>query len=212
MRLTLLALVSILALGRPAAALILTGTVLETLDDGTYTFARLDTVVGEKWAAVPRSKLAKGAKIKVYVSANRQPFESKTLKRTFDGMLFGSLESPRAPVTVPGLDPIKVEKASGPDARTVAEVYAQRAELKGKEVLLRAKVMKITPEVMDRNWVHLRDGTGDAKTGDHDLTVTTKETLAVGKVVTVRGTIALNKDMGAGYKFPVLLEGAKLAP
>jgi hypothetical protein len=202
----------ILAAAQPAAALILKGTVLETLEDGGYTFARLDTVVGEKWTAIPATKLAKGAAIKVFVSATRRPYESKVLNRTFDSVFFGSLDSPHADVPVPARAPIKVEKASGADARTVAEIHAQRAALKGKAVLIRAKVVKFIPQVMDRNWVHLRDGTGDAKTGDHDLAATTKENLEVGGIVTLRGTLALDKDMGAGYKFPVLLEGAKKAP
>lgn len=212
MRPASLALVLILAAARPAAALILSGKILETAADETYTFVLVDTAVGEKWAAVPRSRLEKGAAVKVFVSAAPRPYESKALKRSFDRMFFGSLESPHADVPVPARAPIKVDKAAGPDARTVAEIFAGRSALKGKQVLVRGKVVKFIPEVMDRNWVHLRDGTGDAKAGNHDLTAATKETFAVGAVVTLRGTLALDKNLGAGYKFPVLLEGAKSAP
>lgn len=212
MRPALLALGLFLAAARPAAALILSGKVLETAEDETYAFALIDTAVGEKWAAVPRTRIEKGAAVKVYVTAAARPYASKALKRSFDKVFFGSLESPHAAVPVPDRAPIKVEKASGPDARTVAEVYAQKAALKGKKVRIRAQVVKSFPRVMDRNWVHLRDGSGDAKTGDHDLAATTKETLEVGAVVTLRGTVALDKDMGSGYKFAVLLEGARSAP
>ncbi|MBI5247589.1 MAG: nucleotide-binding protein [Elusimicrobia bacterium] len=222
-RRTLLVLACLLAFARPAAAIDLSGTVLETIDAESYTYLRLDTAVGKKWAAVSKTTVAKGAKIRVYGSVNMQNFESKTLKRTFDNIVFGSLEAPSArahgmpsghgaKVTVPDLGPIKVDKASGPAARTVAELYALRTELKGKEIVLRAKVVKVTPEVMGLNWAHLRDGTGDAKAGDNDLTVTTKETLVAGKVVTLRGKITLDKDLGGRYKFPVLLEDAKLNP
>lgn len=222
-RLSLLALGLLLALARPAAAIDLTGVVLETIDADTYTYIRLDTAVGEKWAAVTKTKLAKGAKARIYGSVNMQNFESKVLKRTFDNIVFGSLEAPSAKshgmpsghgtkLTLPDLGTIKVDKAAGPDARTVAELYAQRTALKGKEIVIRAKVVKVTPEVMGNNWVHLRDGTGDAKAGDNDLTVTTKETLVAGKVVTLRGKITLDKDLGGRYKFPVLLEGASVVP
>jgi hypothetical protein len=212
MRHALLALGLFLAAARPAAALILEGKVLETAEDGTYTFALIDTFVGEKWAAIPRTTVAKGAALKVYVSASPRPYDSKALKRSFAKVFFGSLESPHAAVPVPERAPIKVEKAAGPDARTIAGIYAERAALKGRKVLVRAKVVKFTPKVIDRNWVHLRDGSGDAKAGDHDLAATTQEKLEVGAVVTLRGTIALDKDMGAGYKFPVLLEDAAKAP
>lgn len=210
MRSILLALAVALAAARPAAALILSGKVLETVEDETYAFALVDTAVGEKWAAVPRTKIEKGSEVKVYVSAAARPYESKALKRTFDKVFFGSLDSPHAAVPVPPRAPISVEKAPGPDARTVAEVHAQKASLKGKKVLIRAKVVKSFPRVMDRNWVHLSDGSGDAQTGDHDLAATTKEIHQVGAVVTLRGTVALDRDMGSGYKFAVLLEGAKL--
>lgn len=211
MRSILLALVSILAAVRPAAALDLTGVVLESIDAAPYTILRLDTAVGEKWAAIPSTAIAKGASVRIRVAASRQGFESKELGRTFERMTFGSLAGSEARVVVPERATVKVDKAPGPDGRTVAEIHALKAELKGQEVLLRAEVVKITPEVNGLDWVHLRDGTGDAGTGDHDLTATTKDTtLKVGQVVLVRGRVVLDKDMGGRYKFPVLLDGAAL--
>lgn len=201
----------LLSFCRPAAALDLTGVVLEAIDAPPHTFLRLDTAVGEKWAAVPSTGLAKGAAVRVRVAASRQGYESMALGRTFERMTFGELAGSDARVVVPEREPVKVPKAEGPLARTVAEIHALKATLKGKEVLLRAKVVKLTPEVNGQDWVHLRDGTGAAETGDHDLTATTKETtLKVGQVVLMRGRLVLDKDMGGRYKFPVLLDGAKL--
>lgn len=211
MRSILLALAAALAAVRPVAALDLTGVVLESIDAAPHTFLRLDTAVGEKWAAVPSTAIATGASVRVRVAATRQGYASKELKRTFERVTFGTLAGQTASVVVPEREPIKVAKAEGPGARTIAEIYALKRELKGKEVLLRAEVVKITPEVNGIDWVHLRDGSGDAGTGDHDLTATTKDTtLKVGQVVLVRGRIVLDKDMGGRYKFPVLLDGAKL--
>lgn len=211
MRSILLALFAALAAVRPAAALDLTGVVLESIDSVPYTFLRLDTAVGEKWAAIPSTAVAKGASVRVRVAASREGYESKALGRTFERMTFGSLAGSDARVVVPERTAIKVAKAEGTGARTVAEIYALKRELKGREVLLRAEVVKITPEVNGLDWVHLRDGTGDAGTGDHDLTATTKDTtLKVGQVVLVKGRIVLDKDMGGRYKFPVLLDGAAM--
>jgi hypothetical protein len=64
---------------------------------------------------------------------------------------------------------------------------------------------------MGRNWLHLRDGTGSSANKDHDLTVTTSETAAVGDVVLVRGTVRKDLDFGAGYAYAVLVEEAKLS-
>ncbi len=43
------------------------------------------------------------------------------------------------------------------------------------------------------------------------MTVTTADTAAVGDVVTVTGTVKLDKDFGAGYAYPVMIEDAKIS-
>ena len=77
-------------------------------------------------------------------------------------------------------------------------------------VTIHAKVVKYSPGIMGKNWVHLRDGTGSAEKNDHDLTVTTQDETKVGDVVTVKGTVQVDKDFGAGYAYPVIVEDAKL--
>jgi hypothetical protein len=60
---------------------------------------------------------------------------------------------------------------------------------------------------MNRNWVHIQDGTKNAS--DYDLAVTTKETVKVGDIAVFEGVIAVKKDFGAGYKYEVIMEEAK---
>ena len=59
---------------------------------------------------------------------------------------------------------------------------------------------------MGRNWVHLNDGTNK----DQDLVVTTDVLIPEGHAVTMVGTVALDKDFGAGYQYGILLEGGTL--
>ena len=212
------AFVCLAAVTSPAGAEELRGTVLETIDAGTYTYLRLKTAGGEKWAAVPQTKIKKGASAAVVDSVDMLDFESPTLKRKFPHIAFGTLQGPGAPKAAgmshggraPDTGPIKVDKASGPDGRTVAEVYAQKHDLKGKEISVRGTVVKMNANILDRNWAHLRDGSGKAKDGSDDLTVMLKDMAAVGQVVTVRGKVFLDKDLGGMYKFPVILEDAVL--
>jgi hypothetical protein len=103
---------------------------------------------------------------------------------------------------------VRVEKASGADARTIAEVYGQRTALKEKGVTVRGKVVKFNEGIMGRNWVHLRDGTGTDKT--NDLTVTTDAKVAVGDVVVVKGTVRVDRDVGTGNTYPVIVEDARV--
>jgi hypothetical protein len=105
---------------------------------------------------------------------------------------------------------VKVEKATGADGRTIAEVYAQRAALKEKSVAVRGKVVKFNEGIMGRNWLHLRDGTGAANK-DNDLTVTTGEKVQVGDVVVVKGTVRVDKDFGTGHPYAVIVEDAKVS-
>ena len=105
---------------------------------------------------------------------------------------------------------VKVDKAAGADARTVAEVNAKRADLKGKTVVVRGKVVKFTPGVMGKNWVHLRDGSGADADGSNDLLVTTQDETKIGDVVVAKGVVATDRDFGAGYSYKVLLDEATL--
>jgi hypothetical protein len=106
----------------------------------------------------------------------------------------------------PDVDLSGIEVPEG--GANIATVYKEKDELKGKEVLVRGKVVKFTPGVMDKNWIHIRDGSGGE--GTNDLTVTTDASVEVGDLVTVRGTVALDQDFGFGYKYVVLLENAKV--
>lgn len=94
------------------------------------------------------------------------------------------------------------------DGKTVQEVYQEKAKLNGKRVTLRGKVVKYSAAIMGKNWLHLRDGTGKEPT--NDLTVTTQAKAKVGDTVLVEGTVALDKDLGAGYKYDVIIEEAKV--
>ena len=107
---------------------------------------------------------------------------------------------------------MKVPRADGPDAATVAEVFARRAALKDQPVAIRGRVVKFTGGVMNKNWLHLQDGSGSQATGNHDITVTTSDTVKVGDVVAVRGVVHLDRDFGAGYSYSIIIEDAKLTP
>jgi hypothetical protein len=61
---------------------------------------------------------------------------------------------------------------------------------------------------MGKNWVHVQDGTGSS--GSNDLTATTADTAKVGDTVLVSGKITQNKDFGAGYRYALILEDAKV--
>ncbi len=113
-----------------------------------------------------------------------------------------------APAAAADLGTIKVAKASGPEGRTVADVWARRASLKDKRVAVRGKVVKATLGVMGKNWLHVRDGSGEGQTAD--LTVASADAASVGDTVLVTGIVHLDRDLGAGYHYDVIVEDAQV--
>ena len=227
----------------------ITGKVAERIDAAPYSYLRLTTAQGEIWAAVPQSNVANGTEVTVEGPMPMDGWESKTLNRKFEKLVFGTLigqvrlagpgsaaagQGGMPSGTPAGMPPgaaapgmatqhaaaatgpadagsVKVAKAVGPDARTVAEVHAQKAQLKEKKVAVRGKVVKFSAGIMGRNWVHLRDGSGAQEKGTNDITVTTGDHAAVGDVVVAKGVVRTDKDFGAGYAYPVIVEDAKLS-
>jgi hypothetical protein len=94
------------------------------------------------------------------------------------------------------------------EQKTVAALYQEKASLSGHHVQLHGKIVKVNNAILNRNFLHLRDGTG--KDGSNDLTITSQDTADVGDEVVVTGTITVDKDFGAGYSYPVLLEKATI--
>ena len=127
----------------------------------------------------------------------------------FGNAASGGSEGAKAPATS---EPIKVEKAKGADAYNVSETYEKAAKLDKKTVVVRGKVVKVSQGIMGKNWVHLRDGSGDQGKGTNNLVATTKDAPKVGDVVTAKGILYKDKDFGAGYKYKVIVEEATVKP
>lgn len=207
------------------AATSVKGSVLEVKDVQSYTYLRLKTKDGETWAAVNKMPVKKGAEVTIENVMVMKNFESKSMKKTFPTILFGTIGVVAGGMPGAGNDmtaahsgvaktvdvgDVHVPKAIGANARTVAEIMTRSAELKDKPVLVRGKVVKYNPEIMGKNWVHLRDGTGSQANNTNDILVTTMSQAKVGDVVTVKGIVHADKDFGAGYSYKVLIEEATL--
>ncbi len=203
-----------------------TGKVLETMNAGGYTYVRVDTGMEKIWAAAPEFKAQVGETVTVPAGAPMSNYHSKTLNRDFDLVYFvpaiqigGAASSSAMPHSIPpghpalnnqpgktGIDLSGIKRAEG--GETIEEVFAKKSELKGKEILVRGKVVKYNPQIMGFNWVHIQDGTG--KAGADDLTVTTSDTAQAGDTVLVKGKLTLNKDFGGGYIYDVIVENGQV--
>jgi type IV pilus biogenesis protein CpaD/CtpE len=132
-----------------------------------------------------------------------------------------SAQAPAAPAAAPQMDGVHplpsseagaaidlagIAKADG--GKTVAELYAEKTALADTRISLRGKVVKANSGIMNKDWLHIRDGSGADGTNDLTVTTTTKQLPKVGDTVVVTGKVTLNKDFGMGYQYPVILEDA----
>jgi hypothetical protein len=208
------------------AATVVKGEILEVKDVDNYTYLRLKTKDGETWAAVGKAQLKEGAEVTIENAMVMSNFESKSLKQTFKTIVFGNLAGATGSAAgSPAMDmatahsgaakaadvgDIRVPKATGANARTVAEIVTKSAELKNKPVVIRAKVVKFNAGIMGKNWLHVRDGSGSASDNTNDLLVTTADSAKVGDVVTVSGAVHTDRDFGSGYSYKVIVEDSTL--
>ena len=108
------------------------------------------------------------------------------------------------------LQEISVPKAEGDNSYTIEEIFAKSKTLNGQKVRIRGKVVKFSPNIMGKNWVHLQDGTGNPLQNSHDLVLTTDTTQPVDAIVIMEGVLAADKDFGAGYQYTAIVEQAVL--
>ena len=196
-------------------------TAEEVIQSNNYTYIRISEEGKENWVAITRREIEKGKSYYFVPGIEMNNFVSKELKRTFPSILFVDKFSDQpinkaAKFTIAdslkGVHPavakegIKVDHAEG--GITIAELYANKDSYAGKTIKIRGEVVKYSAEIMGKNWVHLQDGT--KSNGSFDITVTTNDVTKIGEVVTFEGTVTLKKDFGAGYKYDVILDDAKV--
>lgn len=205
-----------------------TGTVAETMDAGGYTYIRLED--SDSWLATGTMAVAAGNQVRYSGSMEMRNFQSRALGRAFETIWFvQSVEviggdagqahpasgqghdQQSAGIEVPAMaDPPKpgeIERlASG---KTIAEITAETGELNDTNVSLRAKVVKVSSNIMGKNWITLQDGSGNAS--EDKLIATSTETASVGDIVIAKGTLRRDVDLGSGYVYEVLLEDTTFA-
>ena len=215
-------------MGSQGAVETVQGPVLETMDAANYTYVRVKAPTGDIWAATLAFKVAVGDTVIVPLENPMPNFRSAALKRDFPLIYFASNitkpgEAPPASAAPPAGQPMGMGQAANPaepkliepvapapGGMTVANIWANRKTLAGKMVTVRGKVVKYNGGIMGLNWAHLQDGSGAPKDGTHDITVTSSTEARVGDVVTVTGTVVIDKDFGAGYAYAVMLQSAKI--
>jgi hypothetical protein len=183
--------------------------VLETIEAGGYIYLKVSEKDKEYWMAVPGRPIEIGATYYYDQGMEMKGFESKSLKRTFESVIFAqgvrdNKVAKKIKIDKGNSKVVNVDKAA--NGIRIAELFGNPEAYKNKEVIIKAQVIKVNNGIMGVNFIHLQDGTKG--NGQFDITVTSNDRFRVGSVVTIKGTVVLNKNFGAGYSYDVLIEKA----
>ena len=89
---------------------------------------------------------------------------------------------------------------------TLDEILEFPERYKDKSVIVSGICTKINVGIMERNWIHIKADPSETK----GIVATSQNTVRVGDSLTLQAVVRLNKDFGAGYVYPILLEEAIL--
>jgi hypothetical protein len=190
--------------------------VIEKIDASNYSYLKVDENNKDYWIAVPKMEVKPGETVLYSKFMEMKNFKSETLNRTFESILFvddatktdnnQTLASPHSNISAPKNENIKIEPLK--DGYSIAKLYDKKSDLVNKIVKVKGMVVKVNENIMGTNWIHIQDGTGTANT--HDLLVTSQTSVKVGQTIIAEGKVIVDKDFGAGYFYPILLENSKI--
>lgn len=189
----------------------------EALNTERYTYVNVTEGEDDFWIAIPRSEVEIGHTYFYRGGLLKKNFQSREFNRVFETVyLVSGITDHSFHANGTALDEA-LSNAQGQDARpvkvtlqegaiSIADLFADGQKYEGKLVKVTGKCIKVNPMIMGRNWIHLQDGSLQ----EGDLTITTAENIPLGAVVSLEGTIALNKDFGAGYRYEIIMEEAHM--
>jgi len=189
--------------------------VIEHTNASNYTYINVEEKDKEYWIAVPQMEVEDGEVLFFTKSMEMKNFKSESLDKTFESILFvedisRTPQSKDGKISHPNVESTREEVKIEPlkDGYTIAKLFNEKESLAGKKIKVRGKVVKYNEGILDRNWIHIQDGTGEQ--GKHDLVVTTTASVQIGQTIIAEGTIAIDKDFGSGYMYSILLENAEI--
>lgn len=182
---------------------------------GKYNYVKVEENDKEFWIAIPEKDIRVGESYFYNGGMKMVDFESKELNKVFEEVWFidelydnesklNSLESLNKKAVSETMEIIEQPKSG----TSIESLLKNSESLLNEEVVIKAKVVKVNRNILDRNWVHIKDGT--SFNSKAEVTITTLDSVTVGDIVTWRGKVTLNKDFGYGYVYPILIEDGKL--
>ena len=199
--------------------------VHEILPTEKYVYLHVHEGEEHFWIATRKQDVRLGGTYYYRNGLLKTNFESKEYNRVFDKIYLvsnlvadnhgggGSLAQTRDVVSASPSPSTASSTSSGswnngkrisPSAGTIAiaDLVKNPQAFAGQKVKLKGKCVKINPNIMNRHWIHLQDGSRD----DFDLVITSEQFVPEGEEIVIEAVVSLNKDFGAGYQYDLILE------
>ncbi len=196
--------------------------VLEALPTEKYVYLRVDENGDEYWIATLKIPVEVGKTYFYKKGLLKRNFESKEYNRVFDkvylvskvvpsdhgasGMMAGNSPMKDAKNNAMKPQKIKPKTIEVEGSVKIADLVDHIDKYKGKEIQISGVCTKLNANIMGRSWIHLKDGSKD----DYDLVVTSDVAIPEGHTVTMKGKVSTDLDFGAGYRYDILVENAKV--
>ncbi len=199
--------------------------VQEVLPTERYVYLNVkENGSGQFWIATRKQDAKKGDVYFYRRPLLKTNFESKEYNRVFDTIYLvsnlvgedhskhaGALNQPTPQIaqTTPTKQDIpthtdKVVAHKG--TLKISDLVKNPKKYVGHTVQISGKCVKVNPNIMDRNWLHIQDGSKN----DFDLVITSSTFVPEGSDITIRAVVSLDRDFGAGYKYDLILENGTL--
>ena len=189
--------------------------ILEVLPTSKYVYLRVSEDENEFWIATGKKDVNVGESYFYKKGILKTNFESKEHNRIFDkvylvsnivsanhGSEANNTSLQKKEITL--ADPANNIEVEG--SIKISELVKNKDKYEGQEIQISGKCTKLNPNIMGKNWIHLKDGSYD----EFDLVITSDISVPEGHFVTMKGVVVLDKDFGAGYKYDLIIENGKI--
>ena len=192
------------------------GKVIDKIPAKGYTYLQVSENKEDFWIAVPTMEIEIGETVYFSRFMVMEDFKSDNIDKSFDQILFvedarksptpDEMKNIHSGVVSSEKQEIKIQPLT--DGKTVQQIFSNKTALNGETVKVKGQVVKFNKQIMKRNWIHIQDGTGSEK--EFDLVMTSNQEVQVGDIIIAEGKVVVDKDFGAGYFFPVMIEDVKI--
>ncbi len=190
-----------------------------------YSYLEVRDKSGSGWVVVPSLHVDPGTKVNLSEYVRMRNFKAADLDVDVGNVLFAAKvmgpsvvygDTGQEAAVDPALPAMMVTRTEAllelPElakaGHRIDELYAARDELAGKQVKIRGQVVQIAPQILNHNWVFLRDGSGSGRT--RLVVALIEEAIDLGEILVVQGQVEIERSFQIGDRHVLLLTAASV--